>query len=114
MSKYILPFHSRNPHYRLDIDLEGSRFVAILDWNQREGAWYFSLELPDGTQLLDGRKVVVEWPMLYRLSDARRPPGELYFIDTAGGRADPGREDLGGRVTTLYVESRDIQAAAGT
>ncbi len=110
MAGYVIPITADEPHQRFEVDLEGATFVLVLDWNQREGFWYASLELPDGTQLLDGRKVVLGVPMFRRLTDPRRPPGDLVFIDTSGADLEAGRLDLGTRVVAVYLDRADIDA----
>lgn len=108
MALYQIPFDSAEPHYRFECDLEGTRYVFVVDWNSREEAWFLSLELPDGTQLLDGRRIVIGQPLLERLRQSTRPPGELVFLDTESTEADPGRYELGGRVTAVYLERADL------
>ncbi len=112
MAAYTLPLDSADPHYTLELDLEGSRFVAILDWNERDASWYFSLELPDGTQLLDGHRMVIGQPLLRRIKDSRRPKGDIILLDTSGEQLDAGRDELGGRVVALYYEQADLAALA--
>lgn len=108
---YALPITSAEPHYSVTFDFDGVEFVLRFDWNQRDGAWYMSLELPDGTPLMLGHKVVLRFPMFRRVVDARRPAGELVFIDTSGTDAEPGRLDLGARVVAVYVDGAEAAAA---
>jgi hypothetical protein len=61
----------------------------------------------NGVRLLSGRRVVVSLPLLARLRDPRLPAGELTAVDTTGANADPGVNDLGGRVRLLYFERAD-------
>lgn len=110
MAIYKLPFESIDPHYEFEIDLEGTRYVFVLDWNSRDEAWYLSLALPDGTQILDGRRVVLGSPVFRRLTHASRPLGDLIFLDTDGTSVEPGRNDLGGRVVGIYFDEADLPA----
>lgn len=110
MTMYQLPIDSEEPHARFEIDLDETTFALRFDWSDREEAWYFSVELPDGTQVLDGRKVVIGCPMLRRLAGADRPKGDIVFVDTSGTDAEPGRNDLGDRVLALYADAAEIAA----
>jgi hypothetical protein len=110
MTMYKLPLTSNKPHYRMELDLDGSNYAIYMNWNDRARGWFMSLELPDGTQLMDGRRVVLSWPLLARITDPRRPPGEIVCLDTSGEDREPGRHDIGERVQVLYADRQTLAA----
>jgi hypothetical protein len=74
----VLPSYE-DPFYSITIPLDGRDFVFDFRYNQREQVWYFSIDLPDGTRLITGVKVVCNTPLIYK-QDERLPPGVLMAI----------------------------------
>ncbi len=110
MAVFRLPVASTDPHSRLSVDLDGRPFVITLDWNDREGAWYFSMHADDAEQtpIVQGWPVRVAAQPLWRNRHALRPPGDILFIDLGRGNLDPGRDDLGTRVIALYYDAESV------
>jgi len=103
-----LPIDSTDPHYVLTVQLEGARYQLAMDWNERESAWYLSVAEEDGTQIVDGIRVVVDWPLLRKVAASTRPPGEIVFVDTSRSGEDPGRYELGERVVATYFLESEL------
>lgn len=101
-STLVLPTRVDVPHYDFSVDLDGRTYTLELRWNERAGAWFLSTYDAEGVPVVSGRKVVLYSPLLGHTVDPRRPPGELFAIDTTGSDLDPGRYDLGGRVLLVY------------
>lgn len=105
MATLVLPARSDAPLYDFTADLEGASYTFELRWNDRDGFWFLSLSSRSGEQLVTGRKVVLGANILGRATDPRLPPGAVLAIDTTGQDQEAGRDDLGGRVQLVYVES---------
>lgn len=104
-------------HWSQLTTLAGRNYLLEFDWNQRDGKWYLTLALEDGTVIRRGIPVVSDYPLLWGLIDARRPPGELIVRDTVGGPAseerntalDPAFDDLGARFVLCYIDPEDLE-----
>lgn len=88
--------------------LSGQDYILTFAWNPREEAWYMDVADQDGNVLACSRKVVVDFPLIYRPTDPRLPKGVFYAIDTTDMGQDPGRDDFGTRVHLIYVEPGDL------
>lgn len=102
MSTGVLPVRSDTPAYQFRTDLNGSEYVFDFSFNARDDHWYFDLSDADLSPIVQGVRVVCNWPLLFYVTDPRCPYGEIYAIDTTGQDQDPGRDDLGARVVMTY------------
>ncbi len=109
MTVQIIPTDTE-PFYTQETSLEGSAYSLEFRYSQREGTWYFSLGLPDGTELASGVKVMCNRPLLKRWADVRLPPGDILAVPNDGDDSPPGLEELGEgrRVTLLYLPSDGV------
>lgn len=85
--------------------LDGTDYVLTFALNLRDGRWYLDLADQDGSPIAVGIPLVVNWDLLRRVRDARRPPGRLVCQDPSGGSADPGPDDA---PLLYYVEVADL------
>jgi len=93
--------------------LDGREYVLTFAWNARDGHWYLDVADQDGAALATGCALVVGYPLLYGVTDARRPAGDLAVLDTTGANdVDPGFADLGGRFQLVYYTQADDADAA--
>lgn len=113
MASFRLPVDPTEPHQRQGFELGGSSFLLDLDWNERNQAWFFSLFTNDEIALIEGFRVVIGARPLRRVTDSRRPAGDIQFVDTGVGSVDPGRDDLGNRVILLYHDPETAASLAG-
>lgn len=104
MAVLTLPTRADFDRYSFTVELEGSIYAFTFRWSTREGAWYFDLADANGDLVVAGQKVTVDTPWLRNVQDARKPPGDLFALDTNGG-GEPVQADLGTRVVLVYVES---------
>lgn len=89
--------------------LDGREFLLTFRWNQREAKWYLSIADANEVPIIQGVKIVLNFPLLTkRIVDERRPPGDIMAVDSSGDERDPGFNDLGERVRLLYIEGADI------
>lgn len=94
-----------DPFYTVTTTLEGRAYVFDFRYNQREAAWYFSVSLEDGTELIGGVKVICGRNLLRRAADVRLPPGILAAVPNSADNSTPGLLELGAgrRVTLVYM-----------
>lgn len=66
-----------NARHTILVDLGGTAYRMELWYNGRGQYWALSLATADGTPLVSGRKLVNNWPPVFRLPQARPHYGEL-------------------------------------
>lgn len=104
MEALLLPLRTDEAQwYDFTTTLDGKNYRFELLWNEREEAWYLSLFDQLDAALMTGKKLVPDFPLLFRLADRRRPPGELTLVDTGGNNALPTFRDLGRRHVLMYL-----------
>ena len=104
----IIPCKTDIPHYDMQIVLDAVTFTLEFRWNTREASWYMRILTQEGEAILDGLKVVVDWPIGFRSADVRRPAGALIALDTMGEHLNPGQFDLGDRVQLSYFPFAEL------
>ena len=85
--------------------LDGTDFIFTFALNLRDGRWYLDLADQDGVPIALAIPLVVDWNLLRRVRDARRPLGALICIDSTGAGRDPGP---GTAPELLYVEAAEL------
>lgn len=96
-----------------EVQLDGAQYTIAFRWNVRAQAWYWSLYDADGVSIVEGRRLVVNWPLIRNVSLTNAPPGQFYAFNTSSPGADPGLKDLGTSVRLLYAEyGTDLTAIA--
>jgi hypothetical protein len=103
-----------SPNTRQRVVLDGREYVLDLRWSQREERWYLDLYDAIGRLLAGSVKLVVNWPLLYKLRglEDALPPGELFAISASAAPQDPGLDELGDSVQLVYADSSDVAEAA--
>lgn len=107
---------SSDPFYTQTTTLDGTDYILEFRFNSREECWYLKLSLTDATTLIEGVKVVSNWPLLQKLVDARGPFGELVALaygpdDSPAGLTELG---IGQRVELTYFTKAEVPAGAET
>lgn len=108
-----MPCRTDALYYDFTAVLEGKAYQFTFRWNDRGAFWTMSIADGLGIPLISGRRVVVDWPLLFRFPFPALPPGEFFASDPTG-RGDPAQAELGGRVKLYYVEAIDMGAPRGT
>lgn len=80
--------------------LDGSDFILTFALNLRDGRWYLDLADQDASPIALNIPLVLNWDLLRRVIDPRRPPGKLVCVEPASG---PGVAP-----TLLYVEAAEL------
>lgn len=93
------------PRYTLNVTLTGVEYRIRLDWHERARGWYMSVARTSGEKLVDGLRVVSNWPLLRKVASRYRPPGML--VAAAEDYQAPQSHDFGTRVRLLYIEDEE-------
>jgi len=105
MSVLELPVNSDSASYTFKVDIEGSTYGFELAYNSRSDRWSMTILNVDGNIILAGISLLANRDLIGRFRNLDLPPGRFVCQDTQGENLSPGRDDLGGRVKLLYVES---------
>lgn len=104
-----------DPQYtvRADLGTEGAEVQYEFEFRylQRADLYLMSMYTADGEALFEGRPVLLGVRYLLGNTSTRRPPGDLIFVDSTTTNVDAGRNDLGSRVSLIYLTPEDIAAA---
>jgi hypothetical protein len=76
--------------YSQSVTLDGKDYVLTFALNTRDGRWFLDLADQDGVPIVLSLPLVVNWDLLNRCVDERRPPGKLVCQDPLGNDEDPG------------------------
>lgn len=105
-----LPIAQEGAHFEFSTELDaGASYRFTFRWNGRVGAWFLDLADGDGDLIVAGVRVVLNLPLLGKVADSRRPPGELFAVDTAGTELEADFEALGRRVAIFYASFTDLR-----
>jgi len=110
-----MPYYNINiapniPQFSQQVSLDGVVYTLDFFYNTREDSWYLSILDVELTPIISARKMVADWPIMWRSRSASKPPGELWVIDESGAGLDPSLSDLGDRVKLLYADESEQSA----
>lgn len=88
--------------------LDGVPYLLTFQWNEREPGWYLSVADRTGAPLMQGIKIVPNWPLFRRFPNTIRPAGELIAFDPQRSGGPVLLEDMGRRIKMLYAEQADL------
>ena len=107
---FTIPTFS-DPFYEQVIPLEGADYQFTWLWNRRGSFWSLSIADQESVPIVSGRRIVVDFNLLRRCTDPRRPPGLLVAEDTSGAGLDPDQLDFGTRVLLRYWTAAEVAAS---
>jgi hypothetical protein len=81
--------------------LGGTSYRLDFRWNSRVSRWYFSLYDSEDAAIVVGRPLVTGWPLLFGVSAANRPIGELILYTSDD--LDPDLDTIA-QATLYYAE----------
>ena len=91
--------------------LDGIKYKLRMLWNPSGGYWTLGIRAEDGTSLLEGIKVVPNYPLLRQCRRSILPPGELMAITQDDSLAAIDRADFArGKVVLVYVTEDEMNA----
>lgn len=105
---FDIPNAGQAPVYDYTITLSELEYRVVLVYRERGDRWYLSLYDADGLELLVGKKLSVDVPLLENYQIAGLPPGELALWDTANSDTECGFDDLGVRCLLIYIEPDEL------
>lgn len=114
MTVYIMPFPTNPvlPQFEENVILDGTAYKFDFNYNSREKLWYFSVRTSDGIPIAEGIKIVLNFPLLRKIANDIRPPGEIFAIenDSFGENIGqpPGLTDIGNRVDLVYLDRSEL------
>lgn len=108
----VLPFVLDAAYQSMEVALEGVSYRIAYAWNRRTASWYLSISTAEGTALVSGLRMVLDWPLLeqHRAREPRLPPGRLFAFAIDGGEGEAGFADMGRRVKLFYYTAADVAA----
>lgn len=105
MSQFEIPLPTE-AQLGFAFSFQASLFGVLYGFNFKPnvsgGYWSFDLLGPDGEPIASGVKAIENYSLLSRCSNADKPPGFLWLIDTSSSREKPALTDLGARLRLVY------------
>jgi hypothetical protein len=96
------------PHMRVRVSLSGATYDIRWLWNERDGAWTFSMWDPSGDPLIMGVRVALNVDLLGTIGPSdRRPPYGIFVVDPKESGIEPTRTDFGTRVKVVYADPEE-------
>ena len=93
------------------VALDGTKYKLRILWNSSGGYWALGIRSEAGTSILEGIKVVPNYPLLRQYHRPNVPPGELMVITHDDKLAGIGRNDFAdSKVVLVYVTEDEVNA----
>jgi len=108
MAVVVIPTRTDLGAYTFQAELDGTLYRFTMQFNEREQVWYLSIADEAGVVIRSGVKIVSNFPLLERIADIRRPPGQLMALSPTTLEPDPGLEALGDGISLVYAEEGEI------
>jgi len=100
-----IPVRSDLYQYEFSCELDGTVYIFDIHYNSRKDRWIFGIKTSDGTEIVMGIPILVNYDLLGRFADSNLPPGTLFAINTESEHENAGELDLGDKVLLLYEEA---------
>lgn len=110
MSITVIPLPTGTPFFSQETSLEGVNYRLTFQYSQREDVYYLSIGDPAATaDVVSAMKVFCNKGLIRRWSGVGTPwpPGELVAISKTQDQSPARLNDLGDRVSLLYISSDD-------
>ena len=91
-------------------DLDGTTYSFRFRWSQRGECWHMDMWTLDGVPVVLSARLVTGWPLLRRVRNNVRPPGELFVADLTGPGEEPTLEGFGTRFVLFYADAEELSA----
>lgn len=100
MSTQALEFTKKttSANYKYRTTLLGTTYIFKFTWNERDAAWFFGVFTPEDEPIFQGRRLTLNAPHLL---------GQGIVVATAPDNSQPGRDDIGKRVSMLFLYEDD-------
>lgn len=100
--------------YDYTVTLADVSYRVVLTWRERCEAWYLTLYDSADTILINGKRLSVDWPLLFRHTGRRPEGGQLIMLDTADSMLPCEFEELGDRCRWCWIANEDIPESETT
>ncbi len=100
------------PNIEFRTDLDDTEYVFRLHYLERFDSWLLDLLDKQALPIAEGLPVVLNKPLLSQIVDARRPAGDLMFMQLGDGNVSPTFEGFGTKFVLYYGTAAEIAAAA--
>lgn len=116
MTAWILDVEPEQTNQQQTVELDGSQYILLYQWNSRGDRWYLTVYDRDGDVLASSIKITLYGDLLAGIPPSKRPPGQLWAIDyPAGGNTpiqpkDPTFKTFGSRIRMTYLDAEELEA----
>lgn len=90
------------------MSLDGNEYKLHFYWNTRGAFWSMDIADANGTSLISGIKLIMNFPMLMQHTESGIPQGQFLIVDPNQKTQfnEPGRFDfVNGRLQLVYLSS---------
>ena len=103
-----MPVRSDLPAFTFKQELEGTVYTFNFRFNERFGCWIMDIQDEQGADILLGIPVQTDVDIASRFLGTNLPPGQFVCIDESGEQRNPDRDDFGGEIKLMYLESNEF------
>lgn len=103
----VIPFRDLAA-FRESVSLDGEIFILEFQYNTRGDYWSLFVYSKEGTPLLMGVKIVIDFELIQRYGTRNLPAGEIYGIDVTETVEKIGRRDLLDLVELVYLTEAEL------
>ena len=95
---------------RLQVSLDGTRYVIRIEWLERVGAWYLHLATAADVPIVTGLRIFGSGYVLGSLADDRRPAGQIMAVSSSTPETPPAWGELGTgrRVQLVFLTTAEL------
>lgn len=98
------------PSCFFQIALEGVVYRMAFKWNHLYEFYTMDILTFEGSAIVTGVKLVINYPLINRYGNPLLPPGELIAVDTTGKLDRIGFDNLGEEVKLIYIPEAELDA----
>jgi hypothetical protein len=102
MSILEIPLSNNETNYLIDVVLSGIEYKLRLLYNVRASFWSISIYEIDDTPIVEGVRLVINYPIFENIVNKKLPKGRLYLIDVSDTKIEALQDDLGTRCVLVY------------
>ncbi len=107
-----VPFVPSVPHQELEVAIAGLTVIMTARWNDRDRAFYLDVFESDNTPIARGLKVVLGVKLGRKSTHKFFVGRALFAVDNSNTGQECGIDDLGARVSILYLDEGDLELAS--
>lgn len=90
-------------------ELDGTTYAFRFRWSQRGECWHMDMRTLDDEPVVLSARLVTGFPLLRRVQNVTRPPGDLFVWDMTGVGEEPTLEEFGTRYQLFYVDAKGFE-----